>query len=250
MPLRPLFGLAPFWKQCSPGVTLPAERGGPGPLPRTFQWLRAGGREGPLVPRSAIDARGAHGAFVGLGRVRWGFALLLLHLHFPWSVPDRPTRRPWSPPSLTLCLSASGLPASLWPKATVAGRLAPLCASHSADVAEAARPLSPSRAGPLPAPHCARGAHGRSALLPSLDSGQFPGELLALPADLLSRHCFTLDGFQVTELTELSSSSSMAWTPHPGTRTSSQPRRPDYVLPLRAAASPAEQHGAIHAPSA
>lgn len=140
LPLRPLFGLAPFWKQCSPGVTLPAERGGPGPLPRTFQWLRAGGREGPLVPRSAIDAHGAHGAFVGLGRVRWGFALLLLHLHFPWSVPDRPTRRPWSPPSLTLCLSASGLPASLWPKATVAGRLAPLCASHSAAVAEAARP--------------------------------------------------------------------------------------------------------------
>lgn len=202
------------------------------------------------MPRSAIDARGAHGAFVGLGRVRWGFALLLLHLHFPWSVPDRPTRRAWSPPSPTLCLSASGLPASLWPKATVAGRLAPLCASHSADVAEAARPLSPSRAGPLPAPHCARGAPGRSVLLPSLDSGQFPGELLALPADLLSRHCFTLDGFQVTELTELSSSSSMAWTPHPGTRTSSQPRRPDYVLPLRAAASPAEQHGAIRAPSA
>lgn len=141
------------------------------------------------------------------------------------------------------CLPRCG-PRRLWPVALLR------CAPHIPQPWPRPPDPSPSRVGPLPAPHCARGAPGRSALLPSLDSGQFPGELLALPADLLSRHCFTLDGFQVTELTELSSSSSMAWTPHPGTRTSSQPRRPDYVLPLRAAASPAEQHGAIRAPSA
>lgn len=129
MSLRPLFGLTPFWKQCPPGVTLPAERGGPGPLSRTSQLLRAGGWEGLLVPRSAIDAHSSHGAFVGLGRVRGVFALLLLHLPFPWLVPDRPTRCPRSPSSQTLCLSASRRPASLRPKATVASRLA-LCAPH------------------------------------------------------------------------------------------------------------------------